>query len=106
MGRRNVHAPGFTHLASRDVSEFLTLLNKEGINQALVEAGGVFLSALMRANLIDELVIYQAPKLLGSGKRWIENLGINSLSEAMEWELLGTYQLGPDVKTHYRRADK
>ncbi len=106
MGNRSVQAPGFTHIASRDVNELLTLLNKEGINHALIEAGGVFLSALMRADLIDELVIYQAPKLLGSGKRWIENLGINSLAEAMEWEHLGTYQIGPDVKTHYRRAGK
>jgi diaminohydroxyphosphoribosylaminopyrimidine deaminase/5-amino-6-(5-phosphoribosylamino)uracil reductase len=79
-------------------------LNKSGINHALVESGGTFLSALMSRDLVDELVIYQAPTILGSGKAWIADLGIASLSDAIQWESLGTYQIGPDVKTHYRRV--
>lgn len=104
VGKRDIHAPGFTHIPSHDVADLLSFLNKEGVNHALVEAGGIFLSALMRANLIDELIIYQAPKILGNGKRWVENLGIQSLSAALEWESVGTYQIGSDVKMHYRRA--
>lgn len=106
VGKRQVDAPDFTHIQSHNVDDLLDFLNAEGINHALVESGGVFLTALMRANLIDELVIYQAPKILGAGKKWIENLGVDSISGAIEWEPMGTYQIGPDVKTHYRRAVK
>jgi len=106
VGERDVQATGFTHIQSRESAPLIDLLNKEGINNALVEAGGVFLSALFRQNLIDELVIYQAPKLLGSGKKWVENLGIASLSQAMEWECIESHRVGPDVKSHYRRVVK
>ncbi len=106
VGKREVDAQGFTRIQSHNINDLLDFLNYEGVNHALVEAGGIFLSALMRANLIDELVIYQAPKILGNGKKWIENLGVNSLSGAIQWDPIGIYQIGPDVKTHYRRAVK
>ena len=104
MGNREVRAEGFTHVKTRDAAELLELLNKEGINHALIEAGGTFLASLMGADLIDELVIYQAPKVLGAGKKWIEHLGIHSLDGAINWELLSTEPIGSDVKTHYRRV--
>lgn len=106
MGKRKVQAPGFNHIASQNHADLIENLNSRGINHALVEAGGTFLAALMRANLIDELVIYQAPKILGSGKKWIENLDINSLSQAVEWERIESNHLGPDLKTHYRQVVK
>ena len=104
VGERNVVATGFTHIKSRDVKELISFLNNEGINHALVESGGKFLSALIEGDFIDELVIYQAPKLLGAGKKWVADLGIKSLSQALQWECIGTYQIGSDVKTHYRRV--
>ena len=106
MGEREVRAEGFKHVKSRNIQELIELLNSEGINHALIEAGGRFLTDFISADLIDELVIYQAPKLLGAGKKWIEGLGITSLSEAIQWESLGTYQIGSDVKSHYRRVRK
>ena len=104
MGEKQVDADGFTHIKTRELTELISLLNKEGINHALIESGGTFLSSMMKAELIDELVIYQAPKLLGSGKKWVESLGIDSLAGALGWECLGTYQIGSDVKMHYRRV--
>ena len=104
MGERDVIAPGFTHLRTHDEQELISLLNKKGINHALVESGGKFLSALIKSDLVDELVIYQAPKVLGAGKKWVADLGITSLSGAIKWECLGTYDIDSDVKTHYRRV--
>lgn len=104
VGKRQVNAPGFTHVPTHNLEDLIGLLNSEGINHALVEAGGIFLSAALRANLIDELLIYQAPKILGAGKKWVENLGIHSISEADTWELLSTNKIGSDVKTHYRKV--
>lgn len=104
MGKSQVNADGFTQVATHNFDDLLKLLNNEGINHALVEAGAIFLTALLSADLIDELVIYQAPKILGTGKKWVENLGISSLTNAFQWELLNTSQFGSDIKTHYRRV--
>ena len=104
MGEREVTATGFTHVQSRELDELIHLLNEEGINHALVEAGGTFLSSLLQRDLIDELIIYQAPKLLGDGKKWVADLGISTLADAIHWESLGMYQIGSDVKMHFRRV--
>ena len=104
MGTRDIPSTQFTHLKSHEIAELIELLNNEGINHALVESGGKFLASLIKGDVIDELVIYQAPKLLGAGKKWVEALGIDSLSQALTWELLGTERIGDDVKSHYRRV--
>ena len=104
MGTRDIPSTQFTHLKSHEIAELIELLNNEGINHALVESGGKFLASLIKGDVIDELVVYQAPKLLGAGKKWVEALGINSLSQALTWELLGTERIGDDVKSHYRRV--
>jgi len=102
MGKKAINAPGFKEINSHEFGELLDFLNSEGVNHALVEAGGTFLSALVRADLIDELIIYQAPKILGSGTAWVEDLGITSLSDAIALETLSVTQIGADIKIHYR----
>lgn len=104
MGETATDAEGFVKIRSRNFDDLMELLNNEGINHALVEAGGTFLAGLIKGDFIDELIIYQAPKVLGSGKKWIESLGITGLADAIEWELLSTVPLGSDVKSHYRRV--
>lgn len=104
MGTRDIPSTQFTHLKSHEIAELIELLKNEGINHALVESGGKFLASLIKGDVVDELVIYQAPKLLGAGKKWVEALGVNSLSQALTWELLGTERIGDDVKSHYRRV--
>ena len=104
MGTRDISSTQFTHLKSHEITELIELLNNEGINHALVESGGKFLTSLIKGDVMDEIVIYQAPKLLGAGKKWVDALGINSLSQALIWELLGTERIGDDVKSHYRRV--
>ena len=106
MGNSAVSALGFHHVASHNFAELVDYLNSQGVNHALVEAGGTFLTALLNADLIDELVIYQAPKILGSGTPWVENLGISTLSDAIELECMNTTQIGNDIKTHYRIVRK
>jgi diaminohydroxyphosphoribosylaminopyrimidine deaminase/5-amino-6-(5-phosphoribosylamino)uracil reductase len=72
------------------------------MNQVLVEAGPTFGSALLAEGLIDEIILYQAPKILGSGSNFISDLGINTLSDHIALELISTEQLGDDIKSHYR----
>jgi diaminohydroxyphosphoribosylaminopyrimidine deaminase/5-amino-6-(5-phosphoribosylamino)uracil reductase len=53
---------------TRNLRLLVERLNELDINQVLVEAGSQLASAMVKAGLMDELVIYRAPSILGSGK--------------------------------------
>jgi diaminohydroxyphosphoribosylaminopyrimidine deaminase/5-amino-6-(5-phosphoribosylamino)uracil reductase len=56
----------------------------------------------MASGNIDELIIYQAPKMLGAGKEFVSRLGISTLDDHLKLELISVRQLGSDIKSHYR----
>ena len=87
---------------SKSIPELMKVLSDEGFNQVLVEAGPTLGSALMATGNIDELIIYQAPKLLGAGKEFVSHLGISTLSDHIGLELISAAQFGSDTKSHYR----
>src|SRR5689334_12674083 len=73
----------------------------------MVEGGSRILSAFLAAGLVDELIIYLAPTLLGSGTPALEDLGITTLADAQQWEWDpasgGAVQtLGRDLRLHLR----
>ncbi|ASY18378.1 diaminohydroxyphosphoribosylaminopyrimidine deaminase / 5-amino-6-(5-phosphoribosylamino)uracil reductase [Candidatus Planktophila versatilis] len=87
---------------SKSIPELMKVLSDEGFNQVLVEAGPTLGSALMATGNIDELIIYQAPKLLGAGKEFVSHLGISTLADHIGLELILAAQFGSDTKSHYR----
>ena len=87
---------------SKSIPELMQVLTNEGFNQVLVEAGPTLGSALMASGNIDELIIYQAPKMLGAGKEFVSRLGISTLDDHLKLELISVRQLGGDIKSHYR----
>ena len=87
---------------SKSIPELMKVLSDEGFNQVLVEAGPTLGSALMATGNIDELIIYQAPKLLGAGKEFVSHLGISTLADHIGLELISAAQFGSDTKSHYR----
>lgn len=89
------------HAKSKDLSELVAELNPREINQVLVEAGPTLGSAMLMAGLIDEIVIYLAPSLLGSGKNFIADLGISSIEDAAKLELVDVERVGDDIKARY-----
>ena len=86
---------------SKSIPELMKVLSDEGFNQVLVEAGPTLGSALMASGNIDELIIYQAPKLLGAGKEFVSRLGISTLADHLELELLNVKAFGSDIKSHF-----
>jgi len=87
---------------SKSIPELISVLKEEKFNQVLVEAGPTLGSALMASGNIDELIIYQAPKLLGAGKEFVSHLGISTLKDHIELELISSVVMGSDIKSHYR----
>jgi len=86
---------------SKSIPELIKVLSDEGFNQVLVEAGPTLGSALMASGKIDELIVYQAPKMLGAGKEFVSHLGISTLKDHLSLELLSVASLGSDIKSHY-----
>jgi diaminohydroxyphosphoribosylaminopyrimidine deaminase / 5-amino-6-(5-phosphoribosylamino)uracil reductase len=85
-------------LRSHDFSELLTLCNEREFNQVLVESGSELGTALLQAGLIDELVIFQAASLLGSGISFIGDLGATNIKEKMNFVIRDVAQFGNDLK--------
>lgn len=95
------------HLPTRDPREALEELFSAGVRHLMVEGGSRILSAFLAAGLVDELIVYLAPTLLGSGTPALEDLGINTLADAQQWEWDaasgGAVQLlGRDLRLHLR----
>src|SRR5699024_8485045 len=64
------------HLRTHDPAEVLTALHRREIRQVLLEGGAQVAAAFWRSGLVDEVVAYLAPALLGSGPPTLADLGI------------------------------
>lgn len=88
-------------IKSHSMEDLQNLLRVRAFNSLLVEAGPTLATALIRANLIDEIVHYQAPTILGSGRNFVNDLGIESLSDRMDLQLLSSQEIDGNIKSHY-----
>ena len=88
-----------THfLKSHETSALIKLLSDLEINQVLVESGPKLATALLKHGLIDEIVAYIAPTILGSGSSFVGDLDISSLSERMDFQIHSFTQIGNDLR--------
>lgn len=75
------------------------LAEKEEINEILLETGATLAGSMLDAGLIDELIVYQSPMLLGDGARGMFHLpAINTMADRIELEITGTRRVGKDVR--------
>jgi diaminohydroxyphosphoribosylaminopyrimidine deaminase/5-amino-6-(5-phosphoribosylamino)uracil reductase len=90
------------HCDLRAVVERLAALE---INDVWVEAGASFNGALLAAGLIDELIVYVAPKVFGDSARGMFQVpAIESLAQAYGFEFEDVRQVGPDLRIIARVA--
>lgn len=80
-------APGFLALHTHDPHEALGILAEHGAEHVLLEGGAGLLAAFLAAGLVDELCWYQAPLLLGQGRRAVQDLGIQTLQQGAAWRI-------------------
>lgn len=67
--------------------------------EVLVEAGARLSTAFVEAGLVDELIVYIAPKLLGSDARALLNVaGIQSMSDTLDFEITDLRQIERDIR--------
>lgn len=82
-----------------DLGAFLHHLAERGVNEVHVEAGSRLSGEFLKADLVDELLLYMAPRLLGSDARgWFDGLNLTRLDQRAVWELQDVRMLGPDLR--------
>ena len=84
-------------------------LASRGINEVLVEAGATLVGALIEAGLVDELVLYLAPHLMGSRARGLVHLaGVEQMADRIGLEWIDNRMVGQDLRLTARvvRASK
>lgn len=82
-----------------DLHQVLRLLADRGINEVQVEAGATLAGAFLEAGLVDELLLYVAPVLLGSKARPLfDGLNIETMADRLQLDMVETRQLGEDIR--------
>jgi len=82
-----------------DLPAMLHDLAKRGTNEILLEAGSTLNGAMMKTGLIDELVLYIAPQLLGDMARGMAQLGeLTNLDQRINLKWQDMRQVGSDMR--------
>ena len=86
-----------------DLVALIDHLSVTGVNELHIEAGATLNAALISAGLVDELLVYLAPKLLGPGRDMAALPVLPSLSQAFEMRFEAISPLGHDLCLRARR---
>jgi len=92
--------------AKVDLSAVLRDLAQRGTNELHVEAGHKLNGSFLKAGLVDELLVYLAPKLMGPGAGLAALGPFTAMEEAMPWAYHDVATVGPDLRLRLRRASQ
>lgn len=80
-----------------DLKALMRELGSRNVMSVLCEGGPTLASGLIAEELVDEVVLFIAPKLLGQGPAPLRNIGVETLSGALELQVEETRMVGPDM---------
>jgi diaminohydroxyphosphoribosylaminopyrimidine deaminase/5-amino-6-(5-phosphoribosylamino)uracil reductase len=96
-GAKLCHCPGTDNKV--DLAAMLNELGRLGVNELLVEGGAGLNGALLSAGLVDELLIYLAPAILGShGRGMFDLAALTSLDERYNLDIRELRRVGQDIR--------
>jgi len=88
-----------SHDGRLDLGAVLALLAERGVNEVHTEAGATLAGALLAGGWVDELLLYQAPTLLGEhGRPLLSGLGIHAMEQQRRLRVVDRRQLGEDLR--------
>jgi 5-amino-6-(5-phosphoribosylamino)uracil reductase/diaminohydroxyphosphoribosylaminopyrimidine deaminase/5-amino-6-(5-phosphoribosylamino)uracil reductase len=80
-----------------DLQALLEALHNRGISTVMVEGGAALVTSLLRAQLVDNVAICIAPKILGTGLDAVGDLGIRVLSDSLQIDDMTVEHYGRDI---------
>jgi diaminohydroxyphosphoribosylaminopyrimidine deaminase / 5-amino-6-(5-phosphoribosylamino)uracil reductase len=86
-----------------DLQALLERLTHEGVNELHAEAGAQLNGTLLQGDLVDEVLLYLAPKLLGPGRGLAALPALPALDRAQAWRFAPPQAVGPDLRLLMRR---
>jgi diaminohydroxyphosphoribosylaminopyrimidine deaminase/5-amino-6-(5-phosphoribosylamino)uracil reductase len=89
-----------------DLKAMLADLARSETNEVHVEAGHKLNGSLVRERLVDELLVYLAPKLIGQGRSMAEFGPLATLAQSLALQFQSTTMLGPDLRILARVAGR
>ena len=99
LARQGITVERVAGTAQCDLHEVMTRLGAHEINELWVEAGPSLNGALLRDGLVDELVIYVAPSVLGSAAHGMFDLGeLTELAQCPRLSFDEVRAIGPDLR--------
>ncbi|MFC4106092.1 bifunctional diaminohydroxyphosphoribosylaminopyrimidine deaminase/5-amino-6-(5-phosphoribosylamino)uracil reductase RibD [Micromonospora zhanjiangensis] len=81
-----------------DLTALLSALYRRGVRAALLEGGPTLAGAFFAAGLVDKVVGYLAPKLLGAGPAALVDAGPRTIAEVIDLEYVDVRRVGPDLR--------
>ncbi|KZZ34375.1 riboflavin biosynthesis protein RibD [Oleiphilus sp. HI0085] len=91
--------------AHSELQEVMSKLAELQCNEVLLEAGALLAGSIIEQGLWDELLVYMAPKLLGSKARPLAELGLDKMSESIDLDLKDLRLVGQDIRMIYMPAE-
>ncbi len=85
-----------------DLAWILSDLAQRGVNELHIEAGATLNAAFLQADLVDEILLYLAPKLLGPGRPLAGLLPLDTVAQAKAFEFIDVSQIGDDLRLRAR----
>ena len=89
-------------LTTRDPQDALRTLHDRAVQHVLLEGGPGLAAAFLIAGLVDEVVAYVAPMLLGSGLSAVGDLGVSTIADAVHLDVADVTTLGTGSETNLR----
>ncbi|MGW1432017.1 bifunctional diaminohydroxyphosphoribosylaminopyrimidine deaminase/5-amino-6-(5-phosphoribosylamino)uracil reductase RibD [Streptomyces sp. NPDC002431] len=81
-----------------DLPALLRALHGSGVRSVLLEGGPTLAGAFVAAGVVDKVVGYLAPVLLGAGPAALADAGITTIAEALRLDVTETVRIGPDLR--------
>ncbi|HET9128655.1 MAG TPA: bifunctional diaminohydroxyphosphoribosylaminopyrimidine deaminase/5-amino-6-(5-phosphoribosylamino)uracil reductase RibD [Propionibacteriaceae bacterium] len=87
-------------------ADVLSELGDRGVHHAWLEGGPTLAASFVRAGLVDEIVAYVAPALLGAGSPAVGDLGVATMAGIHRWNLRDLARVGDDARLTLTRPQE